>query len=218
MTSAEWIRYISDNEFTKYELFWIYCCAMCWHSLLTDTENLLTVTRAMLDKGMDPNQLVSEDLPSDDPEDYFYQTPMIESTRFGDNSAGVKSLELLLEHGGDPNIIYYKSGYYEESVHQFYREDVFVHGPDLPPTTFYGVLLTTVYGGIWYEGEPSFVLLIDAPLSIFKDYERYWYKYEHEGPDQYSSTMYVIEKDTGRRVAKYAKVTDYEGLNDELES
>lgn len=43
-------------------------------------------------------------------------------------------------------------------------------------------------------------MLIDAPISIFKDYDRYWYEYEQH--ENYSSTLYVVEKETGKRVAK----------------
>ena len=45
-------------------------------------------------------------------------------------------------------------------------------------------------------------MLIDAPISIFKDYDRYWYEYEQH--ENYSSTLYVVEKETGKRVAKHS--------------
>ena len=51
------------------------------------------------------------------------------------------------------------------------------------------------------EVEP-FTMLIDAPISIFKDYDRYWYEYEQH--ENYSSTLYVVEKETGKRVAKHS--------------
>ena len=44
-------------------------------------------------------------------------------------------------------------------------------------------------------------MLIDMPISVFKDYNSYWYEYEESG--DYDITLYVIEKETGRRVARY---------------
>ncbi len=35
-------------------------------------------------------------------------------------------------------------------------------------------------------------MLIDAPISIFKDYDRYWYEYEQH--ENYSSTLYKSPK------------------------
>ncbi len=45
------------------------------------------------------------------------------------------------------------------------------------------------------EVEP-FEMLIDAPPSVFKDYEKYWF-------EKGDGSMYVIEKESGKRVAKW---------------
>ena len=68
MSSDEWIRFFSNNSFTSEELCWLYCCGMIGKGLLTDYENLPAVTKAVLDNGMDPNQLVSEERPAKNPE------------------------------------------------------------------------------------------------------------------------------------------------------
>lgn len=203
MSSDEWIRCISNNEFTQEELCWIYCCAMEWCGLLTDPENLAAVTKEMLDRGMNPNQLVTEDLPNEDPEENFYHIPLISVTRYGEDSAAAESLKLLLEHGGDPNTVYSfeGSGEFDENVFEFYVDDEFVHGPDLECASFYGLLLCAAYGGRNPNGYNPFEMLIESPISIFKDYDRYWYEYEQH--ENYSSTLYIVEKETGKRVAKY---------------
>jgi len=200
MRSEEWICLVSDNTFTSEELGWLYCCGLEWQGLLLDPENLPAVTKAFLDRGMDPNQLVTEDYPDEAPEKNFYHTPLISATRFEDDSTAAESLKLLLEHGGDPNTIY-EYGDFEENVFEFYVEDEFVHGPDLDCRTFYGLLLCRAYGGKQRSGYEHFMMLIDAPISIFKEYDRYWYEYEHH--ENYSSTLYVVEKETGKRVARY---------------
>ena len=200
MSSKEWIDHISSGEFTKDELCWIYCCGMEWRGLLTDPSNLPKVTKAMLDNGMNPNQLVTDEFPDDDPEKNCYHTPLIAATRFEDDSVAAESLKLLLEHGGDPNTVY-EFGDFEENVFEFYIEDEFVHGPDLDCRTFYGLLLCWAYGGKYRNGYIPLTMLIDAPSSIFKEYDRYWYEYEKD--EEYSSTLYVIEKATGRKVAKH---------------
>ena len=208
MDSGEWIRCIAANEFTKDELGWIFCCAMGLRGLLTDPENLTAVTKEMLDRGMDPNQLVTDGLPDEDSEESFYETPMITVTRYGGDpyevdAAGAESLKLLLEHGGDPNTVYWSegAGRFSESVFLFYVEDEFANGPDLTCGSFYGLLLCAAYGGKYPDGYTPFAMLIDAPISIFKEYSKYWYEYEQH--ESFSSTLYVVEKETGRRVAKY---------------
>jgi|GEM_PF-3019174 len=203
MNSEEWMRFLAQNEFTSEELCWIYCCAMEWRGLLTDPENLTMITKEMLDLGMDPNQLVTDELPDKDSGDLFYHTPMISATRYMDDRAAAGSLKLLLERGGDPNTVYSfeVSGAYDENVFMFYDEDEFINGPDLDSGSFYGLLLCAAYGGKCLNGYDPFTMLIDAPISIFKDHDKYWYEYEHHENDP--GTMYIIEKATGRRVAKY---------------
>ena len=44
-------------------------------------------------------------------------------------------------------------------------------------------------------------MLTDEPLSVFKDYDRYWFEYDKDEP--LGRTFYVVEKETGRRVARY---------------
>ena len=176
---------------------WIYCCAMVWFGLLTDSGNLPAITRAMLDNGMDPNQLITEELPNENPEKNYYHTPMISSTRIENDHAAVESLKILLENGGNPNTVYVFDDP-GENVYEFYIGDEFANAPDLNGGSFYGLILCAAYGGKQQSGYEPFKMLVDAPISIFKDYERYWYEYKEN-----SSTLYVIEKETGRRVATY---------------
>ena len=154
MNSEEWIRFLSRNKFTKDELCWIYCCAMELCGLLTDPDNLTAITKEMLERGMDPNQLVTEEPPDDDPEKDFYYIPLISVTRYEEDSAAAESLKLLLEHGGNPNTIYSfdGSGEYDENVFEFYVEDKFANGPDLTRGSFYGFLLCAAYGGKFPDG------------------------------------------------------------------
>lgn len=197
MSSEEWIQCVSNNDFTKEELCWIYGYCMDWCGLLTDSENLVTVTKAFLEKGMDPNALVTDDFSAENGENNYYYTPLISSTRFEDDQAAVESMKLLLENGGDPNTVYIldEPG---ENVFDFYVEEEFINGPYLDSVAFYGLLLCAAYGGRQHSGYMPFSMLVDEPISIFKDYNRYWYQYEEN-----SSTMYIIEKETGRKIAKY---------------
>ena len=202
MNAKDWIHFISDNKFTSEELCWIYCCLLIWEELLTDKENLPEITEVMLDYGMNPNQLATKQEVIEDPEDYSCFTPLIDSTRIDFGEIGVRALKLLLERGGDPNIMY-SFGAFPENVFEFYIEDEFANGPDLCEGSFYGLLLCAAYGGRFRDGRSAFTMLIDSPISIFKDYERYWYEYVYDGDDSYSSTLYVIEKATSTRVAEY---------------
>ena len=199
MSSEEWIRFISNNAFSKEELCWIYCCGLIWHDLLTDQENLPVVTRAMLDNGMDPNQLITDKFPDKDPKENFYHIPLISATRIDDASSAAESLKILLERGGDPNTEY--DFWSHENVFGFYVDDESINAPDLDGGLFYGLILCAAYGGKYLNGYTPFTMMIDAPISIFKEYDRYWYEYEKH--DNYSSTLFFIEKKTGRRIAKF---------------
>ena len=200
MSSEEWNHLVRNNAFSSEELCWIYCCGLVWRDLLTDPENMPSITKAFLDCGMNPNQLVLEEGGDEGQEDKWYDIPMIAATRIRDDAAGVESLKLLLEHGGDPNSLH-EFGGFSENVFEFYVEDEYVHGPDLDGGSFYGLLLCWAYGGKQQSGYEPFTMLIDEPISIFKEYNRYWYEYEES--EDFSSTLFVIEKETGRRVARY---------------
>ncbi len=69
--------------------------------------------------------------------------------------------------------------------------------------------LCAAYGGRFQNGYNPFTMLIDAPISIFKDYDRYWYEYEdtikvgEDGRTYRGSQLYVIEKESGKRIAKF---------------
>jgi len=200
MCSEEWILFVQSNELTSEELCWIYCCGLVGRSLLTDQENMPSATKAFLYCGMNPNQLVLNNKQEEEQENKWYNIPLIEATRIEDDSAGAESLKLLLDHGGDPNTVH-EFGDFTENVFEFYVEDEFANGPDLDCGSFYGLLLCAAYGGKYRNGYIPFTMLIEEPISIFKDYDRYWYEYEQS--ENYSSTLYVIEKETGKRVAQY---------------
>lgn len=196
--SEEWIQFISYNSFTSEELAVIYCLGL--DELLTDPENLLPVTRAFLDYGMNPNQLVTYDpKPNKDRTKNSYLVPAISATRYGfDNPACAASLKLLFENGADPNVVidFEEPGEngenYDENVTDFYYWDLCFYGPALD----YGLLLCSAYGGRYINGVKPFEILIDASPSIFKDYEHYWF-------EKGDGSLYVIEKETGKRVAKW---------------
>ncbi len=200
MSSEEWINFAQSNGLSSEELSWIYCCCLVRRDLLTDPENMPSITKAFLDYGMNPNQLVLDEEQDEEREDKLYDIPLIAVTRIVDDTTGVASLKILLEHGGDPNTVH-EFGAFKENVFEFYVEDEFANGPDLTGGSFYGLLLCWAYGGKQQSGYEPFSMLIEAPTSIFKDYGLYWYEYERH--ENYSSTLYVIEKETGKRVAQY---------------
>lgn len=200
MHAAEWLHYLSENALSKEELSWLYH-SFDYRWLLIDCERLPELTKEMLSLGLDPNCPVTDEYPDEDPEKNFYYIPLIEATGFEDDIAGTESLKILLEHGGDPNTMY-SFGDPDENVFEFYVEDEFANAPDMKPSRFYGMILCAAYGGKNHSnGDIPFTMLIDAPITIFKDCYRYWYEYV-DG-ENYSSTMYVIEKDTGKRIARY---------------
>ena len=204
MSAKEWIRFISENPLTKEDLGWLYCYGLEYRDLLTDSENLLELTKAFFERGMDPNQLVTDEYPNGDWSKNSYDNPMLVAVRFENEAAGVASLKFLLEHGGNPNTVvnFEAPGIYEENVFDWFEWDEDVNGDDeeMPERTIYGMILTWAYGGKRAcGGLMPYQMLIDAPPTILKDYERYWCKYSEGG----KKPLYIIEKATGRRVAKY---------------
>ena len=61
MSSEEWINFAQSNGLSSEELSWIYCCCLVRRDLLTDPENMPSITKAFLDYGMNPNQLVLDE-------------------------------------------------------------------------------------------------------------------------------------------------------------
>ena len=198
--SEEWIQFVKANSFSPEELALLYCYGLDWSGLLIDPENISSVTSAFLNCGMDPNRLVTDDpKPNKDRTKNFYLTPTIAATQYGfENPGCAASLKLLFEHGGDPNVItiFEEPGEngenYDENVTDFYYWDFYSYGPNLD----YGLLLCFAYGGRYVNEVEPFEMLIDAPPSVFKDYEKYWF-------EKGDGSMYVVEKETGKRVAKW---------------
>ena len=205
MSSSDWIRLIDENSYTPQEIAYIYCCVLTWEDEnLTDPENLLSLTKAFLARGMSPNEVVYDDDPYYDGYG-FPGTPLLAVNQYYvDWSACAESMKCLLEHGGNPNTTFEELGINGTpqmgTVPESYYLDVWAHGPYLDERDFYGLLLCFAYGGIYDNGDKPFEMLIDAPETIFKDYNRYWYEYEG---DSRNGPMYVVEKETGRRVAKW---------------
>lgn len=208
LNSAEWIRLINEKHYTPQELAYIYCCVLTWEDYnLTDPQNLLEVTRAFLARGMKPDEVVYDEDPYYD--NYldgrgFPSTPLLAVNDFYvDWSACAESMKCLLECGGDPNTSFEEMGMDGKPqtciVPECYYQDVWAHGPYLDERDFYGLLLCFAYGGVYEDGNRPFEMLIDAPPSIFKNYNGYWYEYE---ADSHSGPMYVIEKKTRKKVAK----------------
>ena len=209
LSAAEWIQLVDENSYTPQEIAYVYCCVLTWEDYnLTDPQNLLEVTRAFLARGMNPNEVVYDEDPYY--ADYFDgrgfpSTPLLAVNEYYvDWSACAESMKCLFEHGGNPNTAFEEMGLDGKPENcilpDCYYQDVWAHGPYLDERDFYGLLLCFAYGGVYEDGGHLFEMLIDAPPSIFKDYDRYWYEYEK---DSHNGPMYVIEKETGKKVAKW---------------
>ena len=209
MSSKEWIRLINENSYTPQEIAYIYCCVLTWEDEnLTDPENLLSLTEAFLARGMNPNEVVFDEDPyfDDYPDERgFPSMPLVAvSHYYQDRSLCVEPLKCLFENGGHPNNAFPLEPGKSKAVMvvDHYYLDVWAHGPWPDECDFYGLLLCFAYGGAYDDGVKPFEMLIDAPETIFKDYNRYWYVYE---VDSYDGPMYVIEKETGKRIAKWVR-------------
>ena len=212
MNGRDWIDFVFRNALTHEEIAWLYN-AFGRHGLLNDPESLLEVTKAMIAAGMDPNQLITDDCPNRNCPNYnrerdMFDIPLLSAIGHSEDAPCAESIKYLLEHGADPNALYI-FGEPSWNVFEWYDENETVNGPYLSKSSFYGLLLCAAYGGRFQNGHNPFKMLIDAPISIFKDYDRYWYEYEDsikigkDGLTYQSRQMYVIEKETGRRVATY---------------
>ena len=201
MSSKEWIRFVSEHDLSKEELSWLYV-NMIWNRNLTDQENMAEFTKEMLELGFDPNVMYK-----DSTKDECFESPLIAITHCDSESAGMESLKLMFEAGADPNKI--ENTDPVETIYGVYDEDEWVHRPDLPGVCFYSLILGAAYGGKLWNGDDPITMLIDEPVTVFKNYDRYWYEYERisaideEGRNHIDEVLYVIEKATGKRVARY---------------
>ena len=119
----------------------------------------------------------------------------------------MKAARVLLEHGADPNAVYDTDD--GDTPFFYYDEWPYIDGEDMPEDAFYGLILCSAYGGVCADGQPSFEMLNGEPLLSLKDFEKYSFEFEHlPAPAGYpmeyiTGKMFVIEKETGKRIAKY---------------
>ena len=174
--------------------------------LFCDEEDLPVLTEHVLSLGMDPNQQMAEEKHDPGEADY-YNNLLIEMLQYKENHSGMRAVRVLLEHGADPNAVYDTED--GDTPFFFYDEWPYIDDEDMPEDAFYGLILCSAYGGVCADGQPSFEMLNGEPITALKDFEKYSFEFEHlpfsKGkPGEYvPGKMYVIEKTTGERIAKY---------------
>ena len=194
MSAAEWKTYIEDNTLSPEDLARLFYM-LPTEELLIDIERVPELTKVFLEHGMDPNGLTRDD-ESADPGGYYYDRALIACLQYWKGGPEVEAMMILLEHGADPNIKYdIISDEYYMTVFDFFDDCPYINGKQMGPGEFYGLLLCSAYGGICRDGVPSFEMLTNDPITIFKDYNKYWFKYDGK--------MYVVEKESGKKIAEY---------------
>ena len=207
MSAKEWMQYFSEHPLSADEIGELFH-RIVYEGLLSDEENLPELTEYMLSLGMDPNQQV---LDSEFEENgktlYYFRNFLMELLDYEEGHSGMKAARVLLEHGADPNAIYDT----EDGSTPFYYYDDWPYYSDegMPLDAFYGLILCSAYGGVNADGQPSFEMLNGEPITALKDFEKYSFEYEHlpsltgKSGEYVLGKMYVTEKATGIRIAKY---------------
>lgn len=153
--------------------------------------------KLLFDYGLDPNSCQTAESGS--------LALLFMATCIADPYEGPKTVKLFLQNGADPNI---SCTVDSQDVTVFEGIDFEIYFHELSNLRYYSMfqiwLLMIAYGGK-RKGEIP-VKFIDRTndVSVFKDFERFTYKYEIAPSDSGNSTeqyIYIIDKSTGKIIA-----------------
>ncbi len=156
------------------------------------SNHLLDSLRLLLEYGLDSNTIVDE-------KNVIWELQWVDAP-----SIAASALRLLLENGGNPNLLIPSD---DETLFEYVdfkvSYDEYTH--DYFPT-FQFWLVLMAYGGCWKNGEIPLTMLHDNKVEIFKNFELYDYEIEPlpQEPGKYGCwIMHVFNSETHEEVARY---------------
>ena len=154
------------------------------------SRHVVTALEILLEYGLNPNHFI-------DGENPMWNTQWMDAP-----NVGACALRLLLEHGGDPNLL---TEYDPETLFEYVAFKVAedVDGKNyLCIVQCWWVLLA--YGGCYRDGSIPIAMLKDKDVSIFKDFERFYFIIERGAPKNiYDWKMHIYDRETREEVAQY---------------
>lgn len=142
----------------------------------------------LIENGLDPNHF------EDDGWNAMWEARWLEV-----NDDATKTLKVLLEHGGNPNIINTAEG---ESLYSSTNSDVGFDCFGLDNVMRFWLLLIA-YGGCDEEGKTELIMKDGRSVNIFKNINDFDFRIEPR-PDGYD-WLHIIDKNSGQEVAMYEK-------------
>lgn len=163
----------------------------------TEADNFVFVLRTALQLGLDPNYLYTKD------DDYFQNImwEVVGSLKWG--SGAPKAIAILLEYGGDPNLLV-GDEVGDETVFQLVDDFIWFDGEATPVNVLLCWLQLAAYGGD--ENNVEFLplrMLGQVSRDDLKNYENYTLSFETVPGNIYKreTVMFVIDRRTGEKVA-----------------
>lgn len=156
---------------------------------------ILDSLKLLLDYGLDPNICIGTD-------NIMWDAQYVD---FPD--VGAAALRLLLEHGGNPNLVipdpegtFYRG--WEHSLLEFadlyVLEDAYDYGLDFSVQCW---MILAAYGKTFRDGTPAITMLNGHSIDILKKFEQFDYTVKYV--DNRYIDLRIINKETGEEVAEY---------------
>ena len=154
------------------------------------SRHVVTALEILLEYGLNPNRCIDGENP-------------MENTLWMDApSVGARALRLLLEHGGDPNLL---TGDDPETLFEY---SSFKVAEDVDEKDYLCIVqcwwVLLAYGGCYRDGSIPIVMLKNRDVSIFKDFERFCFTIERGDPENiHDWKMHIYDRETREEVARY---------------
>ena len=157
---------------------------------------IVEILRLLLNYGLDPNVCIGTD-------NALWNAQYIDFP-----NAGAAVMRLLLEHGGNPNLVlpdsdgtFYGGAEWSllEDVDLDVLEDARDYGLDFSVQCW---MVLAAFGKTFRDGTPAVTMLNGNNIEILKEFERFDYKVEMI--DRYYYNLCIFNKETSEEVAKYS--------------
>jgi len=155
---------------------------------------LYSVISFLLEQGLDPNTRYAPGTTEED--DVMSALKFV----YGPDE-GARTMRLLLEHGGDPNLETDWGTPFEWIDTDLSFAPLFAEEKDQCENFVQCLLVMQAYGGHFKDGAVPFVMRDGYRTEIFKEFEKFDFRIGHD--EEEHGSIHVFEKATGTVVADY---------------
>ena len=180
---------------TEEEMMWL--AVELTENAYEEAENRKFLYRVMdflLEQGLDPNTRYAPDTTEE--ENVMSALKFVYGT-----DEGARTMRLLLEHGGDPNLEMDCWTPFEWIDTDLSIDPLSAEEKDLCENFVQCLLVMQAYGGHFKDGAVPFVMRDGYSSEIFKEFEKFDFRIGHD--EEKPGCIHVFEKATGTVVADY---------------